>query len=42
LLLASGRRLVSGFVYRIVLAFCAFFLLALGAYFMASGLVLLS
>ena len=42
LLLASGRRLVSGFAYRIVLAFCAFFLLALGAYFMASGLVLLS
>ena len=42
LVLASGRRLMSGFVYRGVLAFCAFFLLALGAYFMASGLVLLS
>lgn len=40
--LASGRRLMSGFVYRGVLAFCALFLLALGAYFMASGLVLLS
>ena len=42
LLLSSGRRLMSGLVYRGVLAFCAFFLLALGAYFMASGLVLLS
>jgi threonine/homoserine/homoserine lactone efflux protein len=40
LVLASGRRLMSGFVYRGVLAFCALFLLALGAYFMASGLVL--
>ena len=42
LVLASGRRLMTGFVYRVVLAFCALFLLALGAYFMASGLVLLS
>jgi len=42
LVLARGRRLMSGFVYRSVLAFCAVFLLALGAYFMASGLVLLS
>lgn len=42
LLLAGGRRLMSGFVYRGVLAFCALFLLALGAYFMASGLFLLS
>ena len=38
--LASGRRLMSGLVYRGVLTFCALFLLALGAYFMASGLVL--
>ena len=42
LVLASGRRLMSGFVYRAVLGVCAFFLLALGAYFMASGLFLLS
>jgi threonine/homoserine/homoserine lactone efflux protein len=42
LLLARGRRLMSGFVYRGVLAVCALFLLALGAYFMASGLFLLS
>ena len=42
LVLASGRRLMSGPVYRGVLVFCALFLLALGAYFMASGLVLLS
>jgi len=42
LVLASGRRLMTGFVYRVVLGFCALFLLALGAYFMASGLVLLS
>jgi len=34
--------LMSGLVYRAVLGVCAFFLLALGAYFMASGLVLLS
>jgi threonine/homoserine/homoserine lactone efflux protein len=42
LLLASSRRLMSGFVYRGVLAFCALFLLALGAYFLSSGLVLVS
>jgi threonine/homoserine/homoserine lactone efflux protein len=42
LVLASGRRLMSGLAYRAVLGVCAFFLLALGAYFMASGLVLLS
>jgi threonine/homoserine/homoserine lactone efflux protein len=42
LVLASGRRVMSGLVYRAVLGVCAFFLLALGAYFMASGLVLLS
>ena len=42
LVLASGRRLMSGVVYRSVLAVCALFLLVLGAYFMASGLVLLS
>jgi hypothetical protein len=33
---------MSGLVYRGVLAVCALFLLVLGAYFMASGLVLLS
>ena len=42
LVLASSRRSMSGFVYRGVLAFCALFLLILGAYFMAAGLVLLS
>ena len=42
LLLASSRRLMSGFVYRGVLVFCALFLLALGAYFLSSGLVLVS
>jgi len=42
LVMASGRRLMSGFVYRVVLAVCALFLLVLGAYFMAAGLVLLS
>ena len=42
LLLASGRRWMNALVYRTVLAFCALFLLILGAYFMASGLVLLS
>jgi len=40
LVLARGRRAMSGFVYRGVLAVCALFLLLLGAYFMASGLVL--
>ena len=42
LVLTSGRRVMSGLVYRAVLGVCAFFLLALGAYFMASGLFLLS
>jgi threonine/homoserine/homoserine lactone efflux protein len=42
LVLARGRRLMSGLVYRTVLGVCAFFLLVLGAYFMASGLFLLS
>jgi threonine/homoserine/homoserine lactone efflux protein len=42
LLLTSGRHLMSGFVYRGVLAFCALLLLALGAYFLSSGLVLVS
>jgi threonine/homoserine/homoserine lactone efflux protein len=42
LVFASGRRVMSGPVYRAVLGVCAFFILALGAYFMASGLVLLS
>jgi threonine/homoserine/homoserine lactone efflux protein len=42
LVLASGRRLMSGLVYRVVLGVCALFLLILGAYFMASGLVLFS
>jgi threonine/homoserine/homoserine lactone efflux protein len=42
LVLAGGRRLMSGLVYRAVLGVCALFLLILGAYFMASGLVLFS
>jgi threonine/homoserine/homoserine lactone efflux protein len=42
LVLASGRRLMTGLVYRAVLGVCALFLLVLGAYFMASGLVLFS
>ncbi len=42
LVLASGRHLMSGFAYRAVLVFCAVFLLALGAYFMSSGLLLVS
>ena len=40
MVMARGRRLMSGFVYRGVLAVCALFLLVLGAYFMAAGLVL--
>jgi threonine/homoserine/homoserine lactone efflux protein len=42
LVMARSRRLMSGFVYRGVLALCALFLLVLGAYFMASGLFVLS
>jgi threonine/homoserine/homoserine lactone efflux protein len=40
--LASGRRMISGGVYRVVLVFCGLFLLGLGTYFLASGLVLVS
>jgi threonine/homoserine/homoserine lactone efflux protein len=40
--LASGRRMMSGLVYRAIIAFCGVFLLGLGAYFLASGLVLVS
>jgi threonine/homoserine/homoserine lactone efflux protein len=37
--LASGRRMISGGVYRGVLVVCGLFLLGLGTYFLASGLV---
>jgi threonine/homoserine/homoserine lactone efflux protein len=40
--LASGRRMMSGGVYRGVLVVCGLFLLGLGTYFLASGLVLIS
>jgi threonine/homoserine/homoserine lactone efflux protein len=40
--LASGRQMMSGLVYRAILALCGLFLLGLGAYFLASGLVLVS
>ena len=40
--LASGRRMMSGLVYRSILAVCGLFLLGLGAYFFASGLVLVT
>lgn len=40
--LASGRQMMSGSVYRGVLVVCGLFLLGLGAYFLASGLVLVS
>ncbi|MCJ7510918.1 MAG: LysE family translocator [Dehalococcoidia bacterium] len=40
--LASGRRVMSGGVYRGVLVVCGLFLLGLGTYFLASGLVLIS
>jgi threonine/homoserine/homoserine lactone efflux protein len=40
--LASGRRMISGRVYRGVLVVCGLFLLGLGTYFLASGLVLVS
>jgi len=40
--LASGRRMISGGVYRGVLVVCGLFLLGLGTYFLASGLVLIS
>ncbi len=40
--LASGRQMMSGAVYRGVLVVCGVFLLGLGAYFLASGLVLVS
>ena len=40
--LASGRRMMSGGVYRGILVVCGLFLLGLGAYFLASGLVLVT
>jgi len=40
--LASGRRMMSGLVYRGILVVCGLFLLGLGTYFLASGLVLIS
>jgi threonine/homoserine/homoserine lactone efflux protein len=40
--LASGRQMVSGLLYRGILVVCGLFLLGLGAYFLASGLVLVS
>ena len=40
--LASGRRVMSGGVYRGVLVVCGLFLLGLGTYFLASGLMLIS
>jgi threonine/homoserine/homoserine lactone efflux protein len=38
--LASGGRMMSGLAYRGILVVCGLFLLGLGAYFLASGLVL--
>ena len=40
--LATGRRMMSGLVYRGILAVCGLFLLGLGGYFLASGLVVVS
>jgi threonine/homoserine/homoserine lactone efflux protein len=40
--LASGRQMMSGLLYRGILLVCGLFLLGLGAYFLASGLVLVS
>jgi threonine/homoserine/homoserine lactone efflux protein len=40
--LASGRRMMSELVYRGILVVCGLFLLGLGAYFLASGLVLVT
>jgi threonine/homoserine/homoserine lactone efflux protein len=40
--LASGRRMMSGLVYRGIVVVCGLFLLGLGAYFLASGLVLVT
>ncbi|HEU4760593.1 MAG TPA: lysine transporter LysE, partial [Dehalococcoidia bacterium] len=36
--LASGRRIMSRWAYRGILSTCGVFLLALGGWFMASGL----
>ncbi|MDP2948514.1 MAG: LysE family transporter, partial [Chloroflexota bacterium] len=41
-LLASGRQIMTGAVYRGILAVCGLFLLGLGAYFLASGLMLVA
>jgi threonine/homoserine/homoserine lactone efflux protein len=40
--LASGRQMMSGLLYRGILVVSGLFLLGLGAYFLASGLVLVS
>jgi threonine/homoserine/homoserine lactone efflux protein len=40
--LASGRRMMSGLVYRGIVVVCGLFLLGLGAYFLTSGLVLVT
>ena len=40
--LASGRRLMSALVYKGILAVCGLFLLGLGAYFLTSGLVIVT
>jgi len=40
--LATGRRMMSGLVYRGILAVCGLFLLGLGGYFLVSGLVVIS
>ena len=40
--LSTGRRMMSGLVYRGILTVCGLFLLVLGTYFLASGLVAVS
>jgi len=40
--LASGRQMMSGLVYRAIIVLCGLFLLGLGTYFLASGLVIVS
>ena len=40
--LASGRQMMSGPVYRATLVFCGLFLLGLGAYFLSWGLVVVT
>ncbi len=40
--LASGRQMMTAGLYRGIIAFCGIFLLGLGAYFLASSLVLVA